>query len=64
MDRTVAGAVRGESKHGAHGEQPAAMVLGLEGDALEAFGLRFRQAVEIAETSIGHRPVGVDEGIH
>ena len=42
MDRTVAGAVRGESEHGAHGEQSAAMVFGLERDALEAFGLRFR----------------------
>ena len=63
VDRTVAGAIGGQAEHGAHSEEAAAVVLGLERDALEAFGLRFGQAVEIAEAAVRHRPVGVDEGV-
>ena len=61
MDGAVAGAVGGQAEHRAHGEQAAALVLGLERDALEAVRLRFGQAVESTEARIRHRPIGVDE---
>ena len=64
VDRAVAGSVGGQAKDRAHGEQAAAMIFGLERDTLEAFRLRLREAVEIAETAVGHGPVGVDETVH
>ena len=36
MHGAMARSVRGETKHRAHGEQTAAMIFGLERDALEA----------------------------
>ncbi len=64
VDRAVARTVRAESEHGTHGQQAAAVVGGLERDPLEAFGRGGRQAVEVAEAAVRHRPVGVDESVH
>ena len=63
VNRAMAGAVRGQPEHRAHRQQTAAMILGLERDALEAVGLRLRQPVEIAEPGVGHGPVGIDEAV-
>jgi len=61
VDRAMAGAVRGQREDGPHCQQTTAMVLGAECHALKAGYFWSRQAVEIAEAWIGHRPVGGDE---
>ena len=64
MNRAMAGAVGGQAQDGAHREQPAAMIFGLERDTLKAVGLGLGQPVEFAKPGVGHGPVGVDEGVH
>ena len=63
VDRAMAGAVGGQAEDRAHRQQAAAMIAGLERDALEAGRLRLGQAVELAEAGVGHGPIGVDEGV-
>ena len=39
------------------------MILGLEGNALEAAGLHLRKFIKIGEPGIGHGPVGIDKAV-